>query len=240
MTPTLDRLAAEGLRIDTAYAHVPLTLPSHAAIMTGAYPHLNGVRDNGSFRFDGKLPTLAGTLKGAGYRTGAFVASFVLDARFGLNAGFDVYDDRYGARPAGGDLSQVERPAGAVLDAAVRWIGERRSNPGSPGCTSTIRTTPTTRPSRSAARFAATRMPARLPLPTRGSAPRWRSSSRRGRLANTLVIVAADHGESLGEHQERTHGLFAYDATLRVPLVFWAPPRHPAGRCSAARRSWST
>ena len=100
-TPTLDRLAAEGLRIDTAYAHVPLTLPSHTAIMTGAYPLVNGVRDNGSFRFDGKLPTLAGTLKAAGYRTGAFVAAFVLDARFGLNAGFDVYDDRYGSRPAG-------------------------------------------------------------------------------------------------------------------------------------------
>ena len=95
--------------------------------MTGAYPHVNGVRDNGSFRFDGKLPTLAGTLKGAGYRTGAFVASFVLDASFGLNAGFDVYDDRYGSRPAGGDLTIVERPPDAVLDAAVPWITAART-----------------------------------------------------------------------------------------------------------------
>ena len=94
LTPTLDRLAAEGLRFDRAYAHVPLTLPSHATIMTGRYPTTNGVRDNGTFRLDGAQPTLASALEAAGYRTGAFVGAFVLDARFGLNAGFDVYDDR--------------------------------------------------------------------------------------------------------------------------------------------------
>ncbi len=85
------------------------------------------MRDNGSFRFDGKQPTLASTLKAAGYRTAAFVGAFVLDARFGLNAGFDVYDDRYGARPAGGDLSLVERPANAVLDPAVEWMAAAES-----------------------------------------------------------------------------------------------------------------
>ena len=122
LTPTIDRLAAEGLRFETTYAHVPLTLPSHASLLTGAYPFVNGVRDNGSFRFDGRHPTLAGTLKAAGYRTGAFVAAFVLDARFGLNAGFDVYDDKYGSRPAGGGLSVLERPADKVLDAAMSWI----------------------------------------------------------------------------------------------------------------------
>jgi len=128
LTPTIDRLAAEGLRFETTYAHVPLTLPSHTALLTGAYPFVNGVRDNGSFRFDGRHPTLASTLKAAGYRTGAFVAAFVLDARFGLNAGFDLYDDKYGSRPAGGALSVVERPADKVLDAAVSWI----ASPGEP------------------------------------------------------------------------------------------------------------
>jgi len=94
LTPTLDRLAAEGLRYEIARAHVPLTLPSHATVMTGRYPFGNGVRDNGSFRFDGSHPTLAGTLKQAGYSTAAFIGAFVLDGRFGLNFGFEVYDDR--------------------------------------------------------------------------------------------------------------------------------------------------
>src|SRR6266536_4613756 len=122
LTPTLDRLASEGLRFERAYAHVPLTLPSHTTIMTGSYPMTNGVRDNGSFRFDGKRPTLAGVLKAAGYHTGAFVGAFPVDARFGLNAGFDVYDDKYGSRPAGGELSVLERPAEQVLASAQSWI----------------------------------------------------------------------------------------------------------------------
>ena len=157
-TPTIDRLAAEGLRFETTYAHVPLTLPSHTALMTGAYPFVNGVRDNGSFRFDGSRPTLASTLKAAGYRTGAFVGAFVLDARFGLNAGFDVYDDKYGSRPAGGGLSVLERPADKVLTAAVSWItnggsaGDAETGPGSRGHISTIPMNPTTLQSRSDAR----------------------------------------------------------------------------------------
>jgi arylsulfatase A-like enzyme/Flp pilus assembly protein TadD len=223
VTPTLDRLAAEGLRVDTVYAHVPLTLPSHAAIMTGAYPHVNGVRDNGSFRFDGKLPTLAGTLKGAGYRTGAFVASFVLDARFGLNAGFDVYDDRYGARPSGGDLSQVERPAGAVLDAAVKWMASAEQ-PWFAWVHLYDPHEPYEPPEPFRSRFAADPYAGEIAFADARLGAALEDLSRQGRLANTLLIVAADHGESLGEHQERTHGLFAYDATLRVPLIVWSPP----------------
>jgi arylsulfatase A-like enzyme len=153
-TPTIDRLAAEGWRVETAYAHVPLTLPSHTALLTGAYPFVNGVRDNGSFRFDGRQPTLASTLKAAGYRTGAFVAAFVLDARFGLNAGFDVYDDKYGSRPTGGGVSVLERPADQVLNAAV-------TGHGSPGRTSTIRTNRTIHQSRSIPSTRRTRTQAR-------------------------------------------------------------------------------
>src|SRR6266850_1506422 len=135
MTPTLDRLAAEGLRFETTYAHVPLTLPSHTTIMTGAYPFTNGVRDNGSFRFDGGRPTLASALHSAGYATAAFVGAFPVDARFGLNAGFDVYDDNYGSRPAGGELSVLERSAEEVLAPAYTWLANPQSripNPKSP------------------------------------------------------------------------------------------------------------
>jgi arylsulfatase A-like enzyme/Tfp pilus assembly protein PilF len=236
VTPTLDRLAAEGLRIETVYAHVPLTLPSHAAILTGAYPFVNGVRDNGSFRFDGKLPTLASVLKGAGYRTGAFIASFVLDARFGLNAGFETYDDRYGARPAGGDLALVERPANEVLESATTWIAgaAAQASRAAPGTAAALPWfawihlydphDPYDPPEPFKTRFASDAYAGEIAFADARLGDTLDALSRRGLLANTVVVVTADHGESLGEHQERTHGLFAYDSTLRVPLIVWAPP----------------
>ena len=125
LTPTIDRLAAEGLRFETAYAHAPLTLPSHASLMTGSYPTRHGVRDNGTFGSSEKSPALAAALKAAGYRTGAFVGAFVLDARFGLNRGFDVYDDRMLGSSA--DLDLVQRNAEQVLAPAQDWIVAGRS-----------------------------------------------------------------------------------------------------------------
>src|SRR5579859_3040086 len=120
LTPTLDRLAREGLRASVAHAHVPLTLPSHATILTGLYPTTNGVHDNGTFRLDASKPTLATTLNAAGYRTGAFIGAFVLDARYGLNHGFDVYDDRLSGNSA--VLEVVQRTAEEVLAHAATWI----------------------------------------------------------------------------------------------------------------------
>jgi arylsulfatase A-like enzyme/tetratricopeptide (TPR) repeat protein len=222
VTPTLDRLAAEGLRVETVYSHVPLTLPSHTTIMTGAWPHVNGVRDNGSFRFDGQRATLAGTLKAAGYRTGAFIGAFVLDARFGLNHGFDVYDDRYGARPDNGDLSLVERRADAVLGAAAEWIGSGEG-PWFAWAHLYDPHEPYAPPEPFHTRFASDLYSGEIAYADARLGATLEQLQRQGRLTNTLVVVAADHGESLGDHEERTHGLFAYDSTLRVPLVFWAP-----------------
>src|SRR5262249_33875260 len=120
LTPTLDRLARDGWRFATAYAHVPLTLPSHATLLTGTYPFTNGVRDNGSFRLDDTRPTLATALPAAGSGRAAFVGAFVLDARFGLNRGLDPYDDRM--LGTGSSLEVVQRPAEAVLAPAASWI----------------------------------------------------------------------------------------------------------------------
>jgi len=122
LTPTLDRLAAAGLRLTHAYSAAPLTLPSHASMLTGVSPPVHGVRANGLFRLGARLPTLATVLKAAGYRTGAFVGAFVLDARFGLNRGFDIYDDRYGEKHAGDDTDGAERRAEDVIKPATRWI----------------------------------------------------------------------------------------------------------------------
>src|SRR5215470_7121727 len=122
LTPTLDRLAAAGLRFTRAYSAAPLTLPSHASILTGVSPPVHGLRTNGLFRLGPAIPTLATVLKGAGYRTGAFVGSFVLDARFGLNRGFDEYDDRYGEKRAGDPAEGAERRGEDVVRPALAWI----------------------------------------------------------------------------------------------------------------------
>jgi arylsulfatase A-like enzyme/Tfp pilus assembly protein PilF len=227
LTPTIDGLAKEGLRFARTYAHVPMTLPSHASILTGAYPTRTGVHDNGAFRLDDRFDTIATVLNAAGYRTGAFVGAFVLDARFGLNRGFDMYDDRM----LGRGLDKVaERPADKVLAPAAAWI----LNDHEPSAISHGQ-----HPWFAWVHLYDPHEPYAPPEPYRSqysSEPydgeiayadaalgsflgRLRSA---GALSNTLVVIASDHGESLGEHGERTHGLFAYDATLRVPLVMWA------------------
>jgi arylsulfatase A-like enzyme/Tfp pilus assembly protein PilF len=223
LTPTLDRLASEGLRFDIVYAHVPMTLPSHTTIMTGTLPLTNGVRDNGSFRFDGARPTLAGVLKASGYETAAFVGAFPVDARFGLNAGFDLYDDYYGSRPVGGELSVLERPAEDVLRPAFQWIADHHARwfvwahlydphePYSP-------------PEPYRSRYASDLYSGEIAYADTALGGMLIKLQQGGSLGHTLIVIASDHGESLGEHGERTHGLFAYDATLRVPLIVWAPP----------------
>ena len=241
ITPNIDALAHEGLRFDRTYAHVPLTLPSHTTLMTASYPPRNGVRDNGTFRLGDRSPTLAAVLEAAGYRTGAFVGAFILDARFGLNRGFQVYDDRMMGSSA--DLEVVQRTAEQVLAPAYDWITS------TPAPSTPAPSTPA--PSTQHPWFAWVHLydphePYAPPEPYR---TRYASEPYDGEIAytdaalglfigrlraahaldRTLVVITSDHGESLGEHGERTHGLFAYDATLRVPLVMWAPDHIRSG-----------
>lgn len=122
LTPTLDALATSGVRFTRAWSHAPMTLPSHASILTGLLPPHHGARNNGAFRLGPEPATLAERMQAAGYRTGAFIGAFVLDARFGLNRGFDEYDDRYDAPPANASFHFVERSADRVLRAATDWI----------------------------------------------------------------------------------------------------------------------
>jgi arylsulfatase A-like enzyme len=124
LTPTLDALAARGVRFTRTWSHVPITLPAHTSILTGLLPPHHGVRNNGAFRLGEGPATLAEILHGAGYRTGAFVGAFVLDARFGLTRGFDEYDDRYGTAGTSASFHFVERPADRVLEAATAWISQ--------------------------------------------------------------------------------------------------------------------
>jgi arylsulfatase A-like enzyme/Flp pilus assembly protein TadD len=226
LTPHLDRFAAEGLRLTRAYASAPLTLPSHATILTAATPPVHGLRTNGLFRLDGARPTLATVLRGSGYRTAAFVGAFVLDARFGLGRGFDVYDDRYGERRGGDATEGAERRAEDVMKPALAWIAPGTAAPGTPW-------------------FAWLHLydphePYRAPEPWASQYPPYDAEvayvdaqighlrdalAAAGALDRTVVIIVADHGESLGEHGERTHGVFTYDVTMRVPWILWAGSR---------------
>jgi arylsulfatase A-like enzyme len=216
-TPTLDGLAAGGIRFSFAHAQAVVTLPSHASILTGLYPFQHGYRENSGYRLTAGVETLATRLKSAGFRTGAFVGAFPLDARFGLTPGFDLYDGRFDDVGSGAEFLLPERPAPVVVDRAVQWnrqagrplvrLGARLRSPRPLSPAAPVRIA-STRRSRITARWAATDH-ALGPL----------IAASRASARPTLVVVTGDHGESLGEHGELTHGLFAYESTLRVPLI---------------------
>ncbi|HWW85955.1 MAG TPA: sulfatase, partial [Vicinamibacterales bacterium] len=224
LTPTVDEFAREGLRFERTYAHVPLTLPSHATIMTGKYPLHNGVRDNGTFRLAPRAATLASALESDGYRTAAFVGSFVLDARFGLDSGFDSYDDRM--LGSGSELEPVERRAEQVLVPAYEWIAGGSPDHGRGKWFVWVHLydphEPYDPPEPYRSRYSAAPYEGEVAYADASLGAFLNRLRTAGALDHTLVVIASDHGESLGEHGERTHGLFAYDATLRVPLIFWA------------------
>ncbi len=231
-TPVLDALAARGTRFATAVAHVPLTTPSHASILTGLTPLRHGIRDNGGFALPAGLPTLATVMKDAGYRTAAFVSGFPLDRRFGLDRGFETYDDRlpYGDDPR--RAAYVERRADATTDAALRWLDgldPRDRRPFLAFVHYFDPHAPYDPPAEYRNRFAEHPYDGEIAFVDAqlGRLLRWLDGH--GLAGRTVVLVTADHGESLGEHGEDTHGVFVYDATLRVPWIM-AGPGVPPGR----------
>src|SRR4051794_25770981 len=215
-TPNIDALAAGGIRFSFAHAQAVVTLPSHASILTGLYPFQHGYRENSGYRLTPGVQTLANRLKANGFSTGAFVAAFPLDARFGLTPGFDVYDGRFDDVGTGAEFLLPERPAPAVVSRAVQWIGQRDGrwfawvhlyDPHAPY-----------RPPPPFDReYAAQPYYGEVAAADQALAPLL--AAARGGSRSTLVVLTGDHGESLGEHGELTHGLFAYESTLRVPLI---------------------
>jgi len=215
-TPNLDRLAATGARFTFAHAHAVVTLPSHTSILTGHLPYEHGMRDNSGYRVKDGTATLATRLKGLGFATGAFVGGFPLTKRFGLTPGFDVYDDQVPELKGDVSFSMPERPADVVVRSAVDWIGRQTTkffswvhvfDPHSPYKP----------PEEFASRYATQPYDGEVAWVDQALGPLF---ERLATLARpTVVIVTADHGESLGDHGEQTHGMFAYEATLRVPLL---------------------
>jgi len=217
--PRLGALARRGHLFTTAYAHAPLTLPSHASILTGLLPPAHGVRGNGSFRLADAQVTLAERLKSAGYRTGAFVGAFVLDARFGLAQGFDVYQGVADDRAFAADFAFAERPAGAVLQQADAWLQQSSSAPWF----AWIHLFDPHAPYEAAGATPAEAYDGEVRQVDAALGDFLDRLRARGALDRTLVVVTADHGEGLGAHDESTHGLFVYETTVRVPLVIAGP-----------------
>lgn len=228
-TPVIDGLAARGVLFENAISQVPLTLPSHASMLTGLYPREHGVRDNGRNAVGEHHPTLATIFKEKGYRTGAFIASFVLDSQFGLARGFDVYEDDMGGETHAGDPFHAQQPANVVTDRTLAWLTQKSDQPFFAWVHYYDAHDPYAPP------------------------PEFRSPDRDlydGELAfidsqlkrifdwlaaeklneKTLVIIAGDHGESFNEHGERGHTNFVYATNMHVPLIFVHPAAVPSGK----------
>ncbi|HYK00970.1 MAG TPA: sulfatase-like hydrolase/transferase [Thermoanaerobaculia bacterium] len=217
-TPNLTRLAAEGVRFENAQSPVPLTLPAHATILSGLLPLHHGLRNNGAGAFPADKETLATLFAANGYRTAAFVGAFVLDRRFGLDRGFETYDDDIARDPASDVTLEAERLASDVVDRAVAWLRVADS-----------------RPAFTWVHLWDAHAPYAPPAPFEQSYDGEIAyvDAQLGRLlaaidrTNTVVVVAGDHGESLGEHGESTHGLLLYQTTLHIPLLIATPELKP-------------
>jgi arylsulfatase A-like enzyme/Flp pilus assembly protein TadD len=220
-TPNIDSLAERGVLFSKAFANTSTTLPSHTNILSGTTPNYHGVHENLNFIVSDKVLTLTEHLKNNGYSTGAFVGAYALDARFGLSQGFDLYDDKY-SRIHSANLSSLERKAEAVIEAALEWLKDRASpwflwvhcwDPHSPYD------------------------------PPEPFKTQYRDHPYEGEVAyvdlmlgklfgyikennlfdSTIIVFTGDHGESLGQHGEETHGFFAYNSSLWIPLIISFP-----------------
>ena len=240
-TPELDALAANGVRFVHAVTPVPITLPAHATILTGDYPPTHGVRDNGSSRLIAAYDTLAERLKGAGYATAAFIGAVVLNNRYGLAQGFDVYKDEIVAYrdTVWGEDPYPQRPGDEVIDDALAWLQARHAanrddpffawihlfDPHSPyEPPEPYRTQYAGRPYDGEVAFTDAQV--------RRAVERLRELDL---LDRTLIVVIGDHGEGLGDHGESTHALLIYGEAMRVPMILHAPAVLPQGQVVADR-----
>ena len=235
-TPSLDSLARDGALFENCITPSAYTHPSHSSIMTGLYPPYHGVRVNGASALSDVHTTMAERLAANGYRTGAFVGAFVLDGRWGLEQGFEHYDDEFHlGQDQKLDLARVQRPANAVVDAALAWLDGESAKPFFAWVHLYDPHVPYAPPEPFRSQFAA-----------RGESGLYDgeiafADSQVGRLLqwldakgvaeNTIVIVVGDHGEGLGSHGESEHGYYIYDYAVRVPLIL----RIPGGGISETR-----
>jgi arylsulfatase A-like enzyme/Flp pilus assembly protein TadD len=221
-TPNLDRLAREGIQFSNGRTPVPLTLPAHATLMTGREPPAHQVRNNGTYILRPEETTLAEVFKAAGFSTQALIASYVLEGKFGLNQGFDGYDDMLDIKDLSGNY-RSEIPADQVYAKFLRWLESRPSSPFFCWVHFYDPHAPYQPPRRWADLFPDDSYSGEIAFMDEYIGRIVQTLDGRGLLKRTLVVVAGDHGEGFGEHAESGHGVFCYEEMLRVPLIFYQP-----------------
>ncbi|UCC39775.1 MAG: sulfatase-like hydrolase/transferase [Candidatus Aminicenantes bacterium] len=222
-TPNIDQLAKEGILFNHAFAHNVVTLPSHINILTGTYPLYHGVRDNAGFRLDEAFLTLAEVLKQNGYKTSAFIGAFPLDDRFGLAQGFDLYDDFYGDTSAQNDFSFTERRAEKVIEPAIEWINQNKESHWFCWVHLFDPHAPYNPPQSFMDKYPDNFYGGEVAYTDFALGNLLKFLRKSEVKKNTLIVVTSDHGEGLGDHKEKTHGVFAYNSTLHIPLIFYQP-----------------
>jgi len=223
-TPNIDALAADGARFERAYTAVPVTLPSHTVMFTGTYPMLNGMHDFAANKLNATQPTLAAVLKEHGYATAAVVGSAVLDSRFGLNRGFDFYYDHFDFnRLQESNLEEMERPGNMVADVTLDWLARNYNKKFFLWMHLYDPHYPYHPPAPYAAEYKDRPYDGEIAFADAQVGRVIRFLKSKGLYNNTLIVLSGDHGESLGEHGEKTHGFFIYNATLHVPFMIHLP-----------------
>ncbi len=225
ITPNIDKLAERGALFTRAFAHTPTTLPSHTNILLGTTPLQHGVHDNSNFVIDEDLLTLAEHLKKYGYSTAAFVGAFPLDSRFGLTQGFDLYDDNYGGK-SDQEFAYVERRAEVVVEKALGWL-KAQKNPWFiwVHCFDPHQRYDPPEPFKT--QYSGRSYDGEIAYTDFALGKLFDLLGSKNLQDNTVIILTADHGESLGQHGEKTHGYFAYNATIWIPLIISYPGIKP-------------
>jgi tetratricopeptide (TPR) repeat protein len=226
-TPAIDKLAKRGTVFMRAFAHAPLTLPSHTSILTGLTPLAHGVHDNIDFVVSPENVTLAERLKAEGYRTAAFVSASPLDSRFGLDQGFDVYDDTFMA-PGTPKTSPAEQKAETTVGKALKWLESAGDGPWLLWIHVYDPHSDYAPPEPYRSRYKANPYDGEVAYTDFALGRLFRTLDEKAMSGRTVIVLTADHGEGLGDHGERTHGFLTYNSTLRVPLVIAAPGLGPA------------
>jgi arylsulfatase A-like enzyme/Flp pilus assembly protein TadD len=223
-TPNLDALAAAGVRFTNAYTPVPITLPAHSVMLTGTYPMRTGMHDFSGNRLNSSQPTLATLLHAKGYATGAVVGSAVLDSRFGLNRGFEFYYDHFDfSRLDEKNIDAMMRPGGEVVDRALSWLDSKQQEPFLLWVHLYDAHHPYNPPPPFLQKYRTHPYDGGIAFVDAQVGRVLAYLKAKGIYDRTLIVVAGDHGEGLGEHGEKTHGFFIYDSTLHVPLIFKLP-----------------
>ncbi len=223
-TPTIDGWASRGIKFENCIAPTPLTLPSHSSILTGTLPLFHGIRDNGGFILPEEIITLAEVFQDQGYATGAFIGAYVLDSKWGLSQGFDTYFDRFDlGKFEKISLGTVQRPANEVMDEALRWLEKNKSSKFFAWIHLYDPHTPYEPPPPFAEKYARNPYVGEIAFVDAQLARLEQLLSGNGLAGHSFLVIAGDHGESLGEHEEATHGFFIYQEATHVPLIFVTP-----------------